>query len=288
MEKRDKNRHPMKTIANKIHEGLASTYTVGEIKALTRIIATELLGISQTAFYLADEIKLDAEQTHLLTNAIERLKKHEPIQYILGYSDFCGLRFTVTPAVLIPRPETSELVEWIATESSTAKSILDIGTGSGCIAISLAAQLPQAQVTAWDISSQALAVAQKNSTANGCAVRFEERDILNYEPAEEKYDVIVSNPPYIKEVEKKEMEENVLLWEPHLALFVPDNDPLLFYRTIAKKAQKMLIPGGKLYFEINREHGADTVAMLQTMNYRNIALRKDLAGNDRMVVAEKQ
>ena len=278
----------MKTIANKIHEGLATTYTVGEIKALTRIIATELLGISQTAFYLADEIKLDAEQTHLLTNAIERLQQHEPIQYILGYSDFCGLRFAVTPAVLIPRPETSELVEWITEESPTAKSILDIGTGSGCIAVSLATMLPQTQITAWDISSQALAVAQKNSTANGCAVRFEERDILNYEPAEEKYDVIVSNPPYIKEVEKKEMEENVLLWEPHLALFVPDNDPLLFYRTIAKKAQKMLIPGGKLYFEINREHGADTVAMLQTMNYRNIALRKDLAGNDRMVMAEKQ
>ena len=288
MEKRDKNRHPMKTIANKIHEGLASTHTVGEIKALTRIIATELLGISQTAFYLADEIKLDAEQTHLLTNAIERLQQHEPIQYILGYSDFCGLRFAVTPAVLIPRPETSELIEWIATESSTAKSILDIGTGSGCIAVSLATMMPQARVTAWDISTQALAVAQKNSTANDCNVLFEERDILTYEPTEEKYDVIVSNPPYIKEVEKKEMEENVLLWEPHLALFVPDSDPLLFYRTIAEKAQKMLTPGGYLFFEINREHGADTVAMLQTMNYRNIALRKDLAGNDRMVMAEKQ
>ena len=288
MEKRDKNRHPMKTIANKIHEGLASTYTVGEIKALTRIIATELLGISQTAFYLADEIKLDAEQTHLLTNAIERLQQHEPIQYILGYSDFCGLRFAVTPAVLIPRPETSELIEWITEESPTAKSILDIGTGSGCIAVSLATMMPQAQVTAWDISTQALAIAQKNSTANGSIVLFEERDILTYEPTDESYDIIVSNPPYIKEVEKKEMEENVLLWEPHLALFVPDNDPLLFYRTIAQKAQNMLTPGGKLYFEINREHGADTVAMLQAMNYRNITLRKDLAGNDRMIMAEKQ
>ena len=148
--------------------------------------------------------------------------------------------------------------------------------------------MPQARVTAWDISTQALAVAQKNSTANDCNVLFEERDILTYEPTDESYDIIVSNPPYIKEVEKKEMEENVLLWEPHLALFVPDNDPLLFYRTIAQKAQNMLTPGGKLYFEINREHGADTVAMLQAMNYRNITLRKDLAGNDRMIMAEKQ
>lgn len=277
----------MKSIAIKIHEGLASTYTAGEIKVLTRIIATELLGISQTAFYLADEITLDTEQTQLLTNAIKRLQQHEPIQYILGYSDFCGLHFTVTPAVLIPRPETSELVEWIIEESPTAKSILDIGTGSGCIAISLAHKLPQAKVTAWDISTQALAVAQKNSTSNGCAVKFKECDILTCEPTEEKYDVIVSNPPYIKEVEKKAMEDNVLLWEPHLALFVPDDNPLLFYRTIAEKAQKMLTPGGKLFFEINREHGADTVNMLSRMGYHNITLRKDLADNDRMIRAEK-
>ena len=289
MEKRDKNRHPMKTIANKIHEGLASTHTVGEIKALTRIIATELLGISQTAFYLADEIKLDAEQTHLLTNAIERLAKHEPIQYILGYSDFCGLRFSVTPAVLIPRPETSELVELIAVESPTAKNILDIGTGSGCIAVSLASKLPTAQVTAWDISPQAIAIAQKNSIANNCKVLFEERDILTYEPQyREKYDIIVSNQPYIKEVEKRTMEDNVLLWEPHLALFVPDNDPLLFYRAIAEKALLMLSPGGKLFFEINREHGAETVAMLETMGYKNVTLRKDIFGNDRMTMAIKQ
>ena len=276
----------MKYIANIIREGLSGHYPTDEVAAFTRIIATELLGFSQTTFFLKDDVTLAAEQETLLANAIERLQQHEPIQYILGYSDFCGLRFTVTTAVLIPRPETSELVEWITEESPTAKSILDIGTGSGCIAVSLATMVPQAQVTAWDISSQALAVAQKNSTANGCAVRFEERDILAYEPTEESYDVIVSNPPYIKEVEKKAMEDNVLLWEPHLALFVPDNDPLLFYRTIAEKAKKMLTPGGKLFFEINRAHGADTVDMLNRMGYHKITLRKDLAGNDRMVKAE--
>ncbi len=278
----------MKYIAKIIREGLSSHYPQSEVTALARIIATELLGFSQTTFFLKDDVALTAEQETLLANAVERLKKHEPIQYILGYSDFCGLRFAVTPAVLIPRPETSELVEWIAAENPTAKSILDIGTGSGCIAVSLAAKLPTAQVTAWDISAQALAIAQKNSDTNGCKVHFKERDILTYEPQEsEKFDVIVSNPPYIKEVEKKEMNDNVLLWEPHLALFVPDNDPLLFYRTIAQKAQKMLAPGGRLYFEINRAHGADTVAMLQAMNYHNIALRKDFADNDRMIVAQK-
>lgn len=278
----------MKQLLKKINDAIGALYTQSEVSALSRIIATELLNISQTNYLLKEPVTLTPEEEEKVTDALERLKQKEPIQYILGYSDFCGLRFAVTPAVLIPRPETSELIEWIATESSTAKSILDIGTGSGCIAVSLATMLPQAQVTAWDISTHALAVAQKNSTANGCNVLFEERNILNYEPTEEKYDIIVSNPPYIKEVEKKEMEENVLLWEPHLALFVPDNDPLLFYRTITKKAQNMLTPGGKLYFEINREHGADTVAMLQAMNYRNITLRKDLAGNDRMIMAEKQ
>ncbi len=278
----------MKQLLKKINDAIGALYTQSEVSALSRIIATELLNISQTNYLLKEPVTLTPEEEEKVTDALERLKQKEPIQYILGYSDFCGLRFAVTPAVLIPRPETSELVEWIATESSTAKSILDIGTGSGCIAVSLATMMPQAQVTAWDISTHALAVAQKNSTANGCNVLFEERDILNYEPTEEKYDIIVSNPPYIKEVEKKEMEENVLLWEPHLALFVPDNDPLLFYRTITKKAQNMLTPGGKLYFEINREHGADTVAMLQAMNYRNITLRKDIAGNDRMIMAEKQ
>ena len=143
----------MKTIAHKIEEVLAGTYTDGEIKALTRIVATELLGVSQMAYYLKDDITLTAEQEALLINAIERLRKQEPVQYILGYSDFCGLRFKVTPATLIPRPETSELVEWVTSEASGTEQILDIGTGSGCIAVSLAHKLPQSKVTAWDIRS---------------------------------------------------------------------------------------------------------------------------------------
>ena len=281
------HKHPMRTIAHKIQEGLANDYSDGEIKALTRIIATELIGVSQMTFFLKDNITLTARQQALLDNAIERLKRQEPIQYILGYSDFCGLRFKVTPATLIPRPETSELVEWIASEATGNERILDIGTGSGCIAVSLAHKMPQSKVTAWDISPDALAVATENSKANGCTVEFEEVDILAYEPTGEMFDIIVSNPPYIKENEKEAMHANVLDWEPHTALFVPDSDPLLFYRTIAKKSLMLLKPGGSLYFEINRAHGKETIEMLAALGYTSIELRKDFAENERMIRAVK-
>ena len=277
----------MKAIAKQINEHLSGCYSAGEISALTRIIATELLGVSQMAYFLKDNITLTAEQQTLLGNAIERLKKQEPIQYILGYCDFCSLRFKVTPATLIPRPETSELVEWIASEATGAESILDIGTGSGCIAVSLAHKMPQSKVTAWDISHEALAVATENSKANGQAVTFEQVDILAYEPTGEQFDIIVSNPPYIKENEKEAMHSNVLDWEPHTALFVPDSDPLLFYRTIAEKGLTLLPPGGRLYFEINRAHGKETMEMLAALGYTSIELRKDFADNDRMIKAVK-
>ena len=266
---------------------MSGYYTQSEVSALTRIIATEMLGIPQMTYYLKDNVILTAEQEALLANAIERLKKQEPIQYILGYSDFCGLRFKVTPATLIPRPETSELVEWIACEATGNGSILDIGTGSGCIAVSLAYKLPQSKVTAWDISTDALAVATENSKANGCAVEFEEVNILAYEPTGEQFDIIVSNPPYIKENEKNAMHSNVLDWEPHTALFVPDSDPLLFYHTIAKKGLSLLKPEGTIYFEINRAHGAETMEMLAGFGYTGIELRKDFADNDRMIKAIK-
>ena len=277
----------MKIIAKQINDGLSCCYSAGEIPALTRILAIELLGIPQMTFFLKDEVTLTAEQEALLGNAIERLKKQEPIQYILGYCDFCGLRFKVTPATLIPRPETSELVEWITSEATGNEGILDIGTGSGCIAVSLAHRLQQSKVTAWDISHDALAVAAENSKANGCAVAFEEVDILAYQPTDAQFDIIVSNPPYIKENEKEAMHSNVLDWEPHTALFVPDSDPLLFYRTIAKKGLALLKPGGRLYFEINRAHGNETMEMLAALGYTGIELRKDFAENDRMIRAVK-
>ena len=276
----------MKRIIQAIKDELGRCYPTGETAALTRIISTEILDIPQSTFFLKDDVTLTPRQETLFYCTIERLKKHEPIQYIIGYCDFCGLTFKVTHDTLIPRPETSELVEWITEEQKGDKvNILDIGTGSGCIAISLSCKLPGCNIAAWDISPGALAVAEENNRSNGTEVTFSQVDILVYPPQDEMFDIIVSNPPYIKENEKKSMEANVLDWEPHTALFVPDNDPLLFYRAIAEKALAMLTSGGALYFEINRAHGAETVEMLKSLGYIETELRKDLAGNDRMIKA---
>lgn len=278
----------MKRIIQKIKEELGSYYNEGEVTALTRIIATEILGIAPATYYLKDCVTLSTEEEATLSATIERLKRHEPIQYIQGYTEFCGLKFKVNRATLIPRPETSELVEWIAGDhKGKAVNILDIGTGSGCIAVSLAHRQPLSNVTAWDISPEAIAIAAENSKENKTKVTFEIVDILTHCPAEKQFDVIVSNPPYIKENEKSAMHKNVLDWEPHTALFVPNNDPLIFYRTIAQKAMTMLTTGGTLYFEINRAHGAETIEMLADFGYKNIELRQDFAGNDRMIKAEK-
>ena len=278
----------MKKITQKIKEELGSYYNEAEVTALTRIIATEILGITPATYYLKDSVMLTPAEEATLTGTIERLKRHEPIQYIQGYTEFCGLKFKVNRATLIPRPETSELVEWIAGDyKGKAVNILDIGTGSGCIAVSLAHRLPLSNVTAWDISPEAIAIAAENSKENKTKVTFEIVDILTHCPAEKQFDVIVSNPPYIKENEKSAMHKNVLDWEPHTALFVPNNDPLIFYRTIAQKAMTMLTTGGTLYFEINRAHGAETIEMLADFGYKNIELRQDFAGNDRMIKAIK-
>lgn len=276
----------MKRITQKIKEELGSYYNEGEVTALTRIIATEILGIAPATYYLKDCVTLSTEEEATLSATIERLKRHEPIQYIQGYTEFCGLKFKVNRATLIPRPETSELVEWIAGyHKGKAVNILDIGTGSGCIAVSLAHRLSLSNATAWDISPEAIATAAENSKENKTKVTFEIVDILTHCPAEKQFDVIVSNPPYIKENEKSAMHKNVLDWEPHTALFVPNNDPLIFYRTIAQKAMTMLTTGGTLYFEINRAHGAETMNMLADFGYKNIELRQDFAGNDRMIKA---
>lgn len=223
-----------------------------------------------------------------LESILARLHNFEPIQYILGEARFLGRTFRVTPGVLIPRPETEELVEMMLKELSPVSRVLDVGTGSGCIAISLAKELPESQVTAWDVSGEALSIAAANSKALQASVRFEQRDVLTYEPCVvDCYDVIVSNPPYVTEAEKQEMEHNVLDWEPSLALFVPDTDPLRFYRRIAVLGLEMLTSGGKLYFEINRAFGKDTVAMLCETGYRAVRLQKDISHNDRFVIAEK-
>ena len=218
---------------------------------------------------------------------LDQLKKEIPVQYLLGTTHFYGLEFEVNPNVLIPRPETEELVEWIVQQSTinhqpTTIKILDIGTGSGCIAISLAKNLPNSEVFALDVSEQALATAQRNAESNQVAIQFIHQSILETEDLGHQFDIIVSNPPYVRDLEKQEIKKNVLDNEPHLALFVADNDALLFYRKIAQLAQKNLSPTGQLYFEINQYLGQEMVALLKEMNFQNTELRKDVYGNDRM------
>lgn len=230
---------------------------------------------------------LTDEERSLFDSALHQLEKFVPIQYILGETEFYGLHFKVGPGVLIPRPETEELVDLIIKQSPKGQiSILDIGTGSGCIAVTLAKWLPQAKVTAIDFSQEALETARQNAAQNRVEVCFVEKDILKTDKLHQNFDCIVSNPPYVLNIEKQKMQPNVLEHEPHAALFVPDNDPLLFYRKIAQLAQKHLNPNGKLYFEINEAYGNETVYLLESLGFKNVLLNKDLFGKDRVVSAQ--
>ena len=218
---------------------------------------------------------------------LEQLQKEIPIQYILGTTSFCGLEFLVNENVLIPRPETEELVDWILKEAAQIQynKILDIGTGSGCIAISLAKNLKNTQVFALDISGKAIETAKKNAEINGIDVFFINCNILETDDLNQKFDLIVSNPPYVRNLEKAEIQKNVLDNEPHLALFVEDNDALIFYRKIAELAIKNLNLNGKLFFEINQYLASETINLLKNSGFKNIQLRKDIYGNDRMIMA---
>ena len=268
-----------------IRSELQGLYPDTEIKSFSNLIIEKVSGFSRTEIIVNKNTLFSVEQRHVIENFIEKLKEYVPIQYILGETEFFGLPFHVNESVLIPRPETEELVDWIRNENdrNANPGILDIGTGSGCIAISLKHEFTNATVDAFDISEKALETAQNNATLNKLEVTFSKVDILNTPEMEQKWDIIVSNPPYVTELEKSEILPNVLDHEPHLALFVPDNDPLLFYRCIAIFAQQHLKPKGKLYFEINRQFGKATVDLLTAMGFGNVELRKDISGNDRMV-----
>lgn len=264
---------------------LQGLYPDTEIKSFSNLIIEKVSGFSRTEIIVNKNTLFSDDQRHVIENFIEKLKEYVPIQYILGETEFFGLPFQVNESVLIPRPETEELVDWIRNENdrNSNPGILDIGTGSGCIAISLKHEFTNATVDAFDISEKALETAQSNAKLNKLEVTFSKVDILNTPEMEQKWDIIVSNPPYVTELEKSEILPNVLDHEPHLALFVPDNDPLLFYRCIAVFAQQHLKPKGKLYFEINRQFGKATVDLLTAMGFDNVELRKDISGNDRMV-----
>lgn len=278
----------MNALDRHIRGVLQACYPAREAANLSRILCCEVLGQSRVDYYLGKDITLSPNGAKELDAILARLCKYEPIQYVQGTARFLGRDFRVAPGVLIPRPETEELVEAMLEEIPADCRLLDVGTGSGCIAVTLSKELPQAQVTAWDVSADALALAELNNRLLQASVRFEQRDVLTCLPrTEECYDIIVSNPPYVTEAERKEMEPNVLDWEPSLALFVPDSDPLRFYRRIGELGRDLLAEGGRLYFEINRAFGDATAELLRSQGYANACIRKDIAGNDRFVIAEK-
>ena len=281
---------------------LSALYDPQEIESFFYLILECFHNKKRIDLALNPNMEMDAMQLLRWESVLAELKKEKPIQYILGETEFYGLPFLVNENTLIPRPETEELVEWIIKSTnyeiqSTKLRILDIGTGSGCIAISLAKNIPKAEVSAIDVSEKALATAKINAEINKVEVSFINVDILKINDLVElptsnfqlptQFDIIVSNPPYVRNLEKAEIKPNVLEYEPHLALFVEDTDALLFYRKIAQLAQQNLSENGKLFFEINQYLGKETVELLEDLGFKNIELKKDIYGNDRMIRCEK-
>lgn len=267
---------------------LEPLYGNGEARAITDYVLDVCFGLSKADILCGAVEEMTAEKTAELNKIFGHLTEGEPVQYVLGRAEFCGRWFSVRPGVLIPRPETEELCAWITADSKASASpkVLDIGTGSGCIAITLQLDMPESKVTAWDISADALDVARENAQQLGANVNFVKLDALNAKP-EGEWDVIVSNPPYICEKEKKDMAVNVLEHEPHTALFVPDADPLLFYRAITRLAVQTLSKGGRLYFEINPIYADDTCRMMQAEGMTAVELRSDMYGKQRMAKGVK-
>jgi len=272
---------------------LKDTYDTNEIEAITLLVINEICNLSKAKIKAFPETEIPVERSEKLNHILEELKTGKPVQYILGKTEFYGLPFYVNPSVLIPRPETEELVEWVlesvGTRQSAVGSILDIGTGSGCIAVSLKKNLPGFKVSAIDISEQALQIAASNAVLNNVDIEFINDDILNPKShishLTSHISIIISNPPYVTLHDKTQMHANVTDFEPHTALFVPENDPLLFYKAIADFATTNLTENGLLFFEINESYGEETVDFLNNKGFKNIELRKDMSGRDRMVRA---
>lgn len=259
-----------------------------EINQLVFMVMDHVFGLSPAEILTGRKIDWSPEIQNRINAFIDRINQHEPIQYILGEAYFYGRKFLVNPAVLIPRSETEELVYQCIHENTVPgknAKILDIGTGSGCIALTLKLELPTAQVIATDISLEALAVAQNNANHLGAQVQFLHHDILNNDLPFHDLDMIVSNPPYIAQLEKPTLDQNVVNYEPHLALFATPDDPLVFYKAIAEKAQKALRPGGMVLVEINERFGDATAEIFLTNNYNEVIITKDIHGKDRIISA---
>lgn len=267
---------------------LSPFYDAYEAESFFYLILEDRHKLRQIDLALNHELSFEENDFIMWEELVNHLKNEVPIQYLLGKTNFYGLDFEVNEDVLIPRPETEELVEWIINENASQEKskkikILDIGTGSGCIAISLAKNLPNAEVVAVDVSKKAIETAKRNAVQNNVDVTFILADILQTEEFRCSFDIIVSNPPYVRNLEKEEIKKNVLDYEPHLALFVEDNDALIFYRKIASLAKKGLQKNGKLYFEINQYLGKEMIELLENMSFKNVELRKDIYDNERML-----
>nr|WP_314287282.1 peptide chain release factor N(5)-glutamine methyltransferase [uncultured Capnocytophaga sp.] len=275
-----------------IEATLGALYPKSEIQSFYFILLEHYIGCKRAEILAFPDTFIEEDIAQPIFKAIRELHSFKPIQYILGETVFFSNRFFVDKNVLIPRPETEELVAWVIEEATHMLSkkdcirVLDIGTGSGCIAISIAKRIPRTEVTAIDISGRALEIAKRNALLNEVDIEFLEEDILRIEKFSEKYDIIISNPPYVRELEKGEMSSNVLDYEPHLALFVSDENPLLFYRKIVSIAQKSLVSKGKLFFEINQYLGEEMRNLLTNNDFKEVVLLEDIFGNDRMIKGE--
>ena len=292
----------VKQYRNYFNETLKKIYPITEIDSFFFLLLEEYLGFRRVDIVLKSDFKITQETLKLLQSATKQLEQEVPLQYIIGKTEFYGLPFVVNKHVLIPRPETEELVACVVSESSRVKTfntsikqttetkqlkILDIGTGSGCIPISLKKQLPFAKISAIDISKEALTVAKKNAVLNNVDIHFILQDILKADALDEHYDIIISNPPYVRELEKKELKNNVLKNEPHVALFVENDNPLIFYDKIAELAKNYLNKNGILFFEINQYLATEAIHLVNEKGLKNIQLKKDMFGNDRMILASK-
>lgn len=278
------NIHP---ILAQIIECLNELYPPEEIKSISKIICEDLLGIDYLSLYIDKDIILSDKQKQELNSILDRLQRFEPIQYIVEKVEFYGRTFFIAPGVLIPRTETEHLVDIIVKKETNAKRILDIGTGSGCIGITLAKEMANSYVEAWDVSDRALQIAKKNNLDLNGGVKIKRKDILKDFLLDSSFDLIVSNPPYVTIKEREGMDPNVLDWEPSLALFVPDESPLMFYKRIAEIGMELLDPDGVLYFEINSLFGQQLVELLERLGYAEVELKQDFFQRDRFIRARK-
>ena len=284
----------MFTSYQNLYQRLTNVYPISEAKAIVRMVLEEYFGLTLADIYTDKVTQLSADDVNELEKIMIRLEKGEPVQYVLGFAAFCGRQFRVAPGVLIPRPETELLCDWVINAHScpfcglqppAPLRILDVGTGSGCIAITLSLNMPNSVVTAYDISADALLIARDNAIRLGATINFQLKDALQLTKTDETFDVILSNPPYICDNERTDMMQNVLNFKPTTALFVPDNDPLLFYRAIAEYGSSALSHGGELYFEINSCFADKVSDMLNALDYAKIEIREDQFGKQRFVKA---